>query len=91
MLVVIFVIMVMVGWDSDDNMSFAGLTQESRGLDVTTISSDDKPLDPDENFRLLIEGAHKLSSHISQVSHFDDKVFGVFSTVFKLYGIINGE
>ena len=29
MLVLILIVMAMAGWDSDDNMSLAGLTQET--------------------------------------------------------------
>ena len=58
-------------------MSLAGLTQESHDVDVTTISSDDEAIDPEENFRLLLEGAWKLSNNISQVSHFNDKIFSL--------------
>ena len=71
------VVMAMAGFDSDDNMSLAGLTQESRDVDVTTISSDDEQFDPDTNYRLLIEEACKMSRNFSQVSHFDDKVFSL--------------
>ena len=66
-----------VGWDSDDNISLAGLIQESSDVDVTTISSDDETIDLEENFRLLLKGAHILSSNISQVSHFDNKIFAL--------------
>ena len=68
---------MVAGYDSDNNLSLAGLTQESRYVDVTTISSDEEPIHPEENFRLLLEGAHKLSSNMSQVSHFDDKIFAM--------------
>ena len=70
-------VMAMAGFDSDDNMSLAGLTQETHDVDVTTISSDEEPFDADENYRLLIEEARKISSNFSQVSHFDDKIFGL--------------
>ena len=76
MLVLLLLFIMAAGWDSDDNMSLAGLTQESCYANVTTISSDE-PIDPEENFRLLIEGVHKLSSNFSQLSHFDDKIFGL--------------
>ena len=71
----LLVIMAVTGWDLDDNMSLAGLMQESREVDITTISSDDESINPEENFRQLLKGAHKLSSTFSQVSHFDDKIF----------------
>ena len=50
--------MAMAGYDSKDNMSLAGLTQESKDVDVTNISSDDEPFDADANYRLLIDEAH---------------------------------
>ena len=58
LLLVVVVIMAMVGYDLDDNLSLAGLTQETREIDVTNISSDDEPFDPDENYRLFIKEAH---------------------------------
>ena len=67
----------MAGYDSKDNMSLSGLTQESKDIDVTNISSDDEPFDADANYRLLIEKARKISSNFSQVCHFNDKVFGM--------------
>ena len=69
-------IMAMAGYDSDDNLSLAGLTQESREIDVTTISSDDESFDPDANYRLLLE-AHKISMSFSQVSNFNDHIFAM--------------
>ena len=70
-------IMAMAGYDSDDNLSLAGLTQESREIDVTTISSDDESFDPDANYRLLLEEARKISTSFSQVSNFDDHIFAM--------------
>ena len=70
-------IMVMAGYDSDDNLSLAGLTQETREIDVTTISSDDEPFNPDANYRMLLEEARKISSNFSQVSNFDDHIFAM--------------
>ena len=70
-------IMAMAGYDSDDNLSLAGLTQESREIDVTTISSDDESFDPDANYRLLLEEACKISTSFSQVSNFDDHIFAM--------------
>ena len=70
-------IMAMAGYDSDDNLSLAGLTQETHEIDVTTISSDDESFDPDANYRLLLEEAHKISSNFSQVSNFDDHIFAM--------------
>ena len=66
-----------VGWDSDDNMSLAGLTQETQYVDVTTINSDDEPIDPHGEFQAVTEGTHKLSSSFLQVFHFDDKIFAI--------------
>ena len=34
----VVVIMVMAGYNSDDSLSLAGLTQETHQVDVTTIS-----------------------------------------------------
>ena len=70
-------IMAMAGYDSDDNLSVAGLTQETREIDVTTISSDDESFDPDANYRLLLEEASKISTSFSQVSNFDDHIFAM--------------
>ena len=69
-------IMAMASYDSDDNLSLAGLTQETREIDVTTISSDDESFDPDANYRLLLE-ACKISTSFSQVSNFDDHIFAM--------------
>ena len=69
--------MAMAGYDSDDNLSLAGFTQETFEVDVTTISSDDEPFDPKENYMLLIEEACKINSNFSQVSHFDDHIFAM--------------
>ena len=77
LVLVVISVMAMAGFDSDDNMSLAGLTQETREVDVTTISSDEEPVDPDVNYRLLLQEAGKISRNFSQVSHFDDKVFGM--------------
>ena len=77
MFVLEILVMAMADFDSDDNLSLAGLTQETRDVDVTTISSDEESFDADENYRLLIEEACKISSNFSQVSHFDDKIFGL--------------
>ena len=68
-------IMAMAGYNSDDNLSLAGLTQETREIDVTTISSDDESFNPDANYRMLLEKAHKISTSFSQVSNFDDHIF----------------
>ena len=70
-------IMAMASYDSDDNLSLAGLTQETREIDVTTISSDDESFDPDANYRLLLEEARKISTNFSQVSNFDDHIFAM--------------
>ena len=70
-------IMAMASYDSDDNLSLAGLTQESHEIDVTTISSDDESFDPDANYRLLLEEAHKISTSFSQVSNFNDHIFAM--------------
>ena len=59
----------------DDNYSLAGLTQESHESDIQCISSDDEPLDPESNFRLLLEGVRALSMTKSQISNFEDKIF----------------
>ena len=53
----------------------AGLTQKGHEVEFQDISSDDKPLDPESNFRLLLEGAEALSMSESQISNFDDKIF----------------
>ena len=71
------ILIAMAGYNLDDNLSLAGLTQETREIDMTTISPDDEPFDPDENYRLLIEEACKISSNFSQVSHFDDHIFAM--------------
>ena len=71
------VVMAMAGYNSDDNLSLAGLTQETREVDVTTISSDDEPFNPDANYRLLLEEAHKISTNFSQVSNFNDHIFAM--------------
>ena len=65
---------LMASW-YDDDYSLAGLTQGSHENDIQSISSDDEPIDPESNFRLLLEGAKALSNNISQISNFDDKVF----------------
>ena len=65
-------IMAIASYDSDDNPSLTGLTQETREIDVTTITSDDESFDPDANYRLLLEEARKS---FSQVSNFDDHIF----------------
>ena len=70
-------IMAMAGYDSDDDLSLAGLTQESHEIDVTTISSDNESFDPDANYRLLLEEARKISTSFSQVSNFDDHIFAM--------------
>ena len=67
--------LAMAAWFEDDNFSLAGLTQESHDVDIETISSDDEPVDPEVNFRLLLEGERALSNNVSQVSNFDDKIF----------------
>ena len=69
--------MAMAGYNLDDNLSLAGLTQETCEIDVTTISSNDEPFDPDANYRMLLEEAHKISSNFSQVSNFDDHIFAM--------------
>ena len=71
------VVMAMAGYNSDDNLSLAWLTQETREVDITTISADDEPFDPDENYKLLIEEACKISTNFSQVSNFDDHIFAM--------------
>ena len=71
------VIMAMEGYNSDDNLSLAGLTQKTCEVDVTTISSDDEPFNPDANYRLLLEEACKISTNFSQVSNFDDHIFAM--------------
>ena len=53
----------MAGYNSDNNLSLAGLTQETHEIDVTTISSDDESFDPDANYRLLLEEACKISTN----------------------------
>ena len=70
-------ITAMAGYDSDDNLSLVGLTQETREIDVTTISSDDESFDPDANYRLFLEEARKISTSFSQVSNFDDHIFAM--------------
>ena len=70
-------IMAMAGYDLNDNLSLAGLTQETREIDVTTISSDDESFNPDANYRLLLEEAHKISTSFSQVSNSDDHIFAM--------------
>ena len=70
-------IMAMAGYDSDDNLSLASLTQETREIDVTTISCDYESFDPDANYRLLLEEARKMSTSFSQVSNFDDHIFAM--------------
>ena len=70
-------IMAMAGYDLDDNLSLAGLTQETCEIDVTTISSDDESFDPDANYRFLLEEARKISTSFSQVSNFDDHIFAM--------------
>ena len=68
------VVLVMVSF-YDDDYSLAGLTQEGHEVEIQDISSDDEPLDPESNFRLLLEGARALSSSESQISNFNDKIF----------------
>ena len=96
-------IMAMAGYDSDDNLSLAGLTQETCEIDVTTISSDDEPFDPGANYRMLLEEARKISSYFFQVSNFDDHIFAMshgsmasptqsgFAEQSSNSGIINGK
>ena len=71
------IVMAMVGYDLDDNLSLAGLTQETHEIDVTTISSDDESFDPDANYRLLLEEARKISMTFLQVPNFDDHIFAM--------------
>ena len=66
-------IMAMAGYNLDDNLSLAGLTQETCEIDVTTISSDDEPFDPDANYRILLEEARKISSNFN----FNDHIFAM--------------
>ena len=70
-------IMAVAGYDSDDNLSLVGLTQETHEIDVTTRRSEDEPLQPDANYRMLLEEAHKISSNFSQVSNFDEHIFAM--------------
>ena len=70
-------IMATASYDSDDSLSLAGLTQETCDIDVTIISSDDESFDPDANYRMLLEEAHKISMSFSQVSNFDDHIFAM--------------
>ena len=56
------------------------MNQESHENIIQSISSDeDKPIDPDTNFRLLLEGAMAISNNASQISFFDDKIFQLSS------------
>ena len=68
-----FLLLVMAWYD--DDYLLAGLTQESHESEIQSISSDNEPVDPESNFRLLLEGARALSTSKLQISNFDDKIF----------------
>ena len=62
----------------DDNYSLVGLTQGHENLIETISSDEDEPIDPETNFRLLLEGAKALSVNPAQISNFNDKIFQLY-------------
>ena len=70
----IWILIAMASYLSDDDeYSIGVLTQESKEINVMDISSEEES--EKTNFELLIENARQLSG--SQVSNFDDKIFGM--------------
>ena len=73
-MLLLILLVVMASWFDNEDFSLAGLTQESHDVDIEVISSDEEPIDPEVNFKLLLKGTKALSNNISQISNFDDKI-----------------